>query len=108
MDAIGKTAIMRKHTDPIYKCGIFWCDHCEIWGYPKRALWLNKNLILAEFDGCEHTSQWRIVDINLPYDQSRCLATTKKGSRCKNKPIDGFFCNRHVVDHARVPKPHEQ
>lgn len=104
-DAIG-VATMRKRTDPISECGRFWCDRCNVEAFPTRARWLSKNLIIAEFAGCEHTTLWRILDTNEPFNYSRCQARTKKGTRCKNAPVNGFYCHLHLAYEDTSSQPY--
>ena len=99
--------MMRKRTDPIHMATVFYCNQCDIWGHPLRALWLSRNLILAEFDGCEHTAVWRIVDRDQQPAWVLCQATTKRGSPCKKASVDGIFCSVHAAQLNRQVKSHE-
>ena len=91
--------------DPLLLAGYLTCGRCRECSYPSAAAWLDARLIVATFAaGCEHVDeQTRVIDPARLVIESRCMATTRQGRRCRNQARDAGepFCRVHAPRQVR-------
>ena len=91
--------------DPLIVAGYLVCDQCQECSYPTSAAWLDDRLIIATFAaGCDHVDEHaRVFDPAHLVPESRCVATTRSGRRCRNQARDPVerFCTVHAPEQVR-------
>jgi len=93
--------------DAIVRAGWLPCTACREPAYATTAAWVGPELIIASYvPTCPHPDpRVVLVDTTQIEHDPRCVATTRAGTRCRNRraPGAGVWCVNH--DPARAGRP---
>lgn len=90
--------------DAIVRAGWLPCGQCREPAYASTAAWVGDEQIIATYEPtCPHPQPRTVlVDVTAMHHDPRCIATTRAGTRCRNRahPSGGWgLCVNHTPDH---------